>query len=594
MKKIIRLLILFSIMIVLLCLPPFTLTASAAYEDNYLNGVYGKPIYDYISENPDGTLTLCSANQEIDGSTLACNIEVSKYDRDFSLLSTKYLERELPYFGGVFFGEKYNFIAFGEYNGKEERNKEVIRIVKYDKEFNRLDSASIYSGEFNVQMPFDTGCPRFAEDGSTLILYTSKIMFLSEDGKRHQRNLLVKLNTETMNVSGFSEYPWVSHSFNQFVLFDNGSPVYLDHGDGYPRAVVLNKVQKSSTIPVELYSIPGESGYNETGVCVGGFEMSDSSYLVSLNSLDFTEGVEDWDQIYEKLRDEKCRDVLLCALPRNSTDSSDVRTITIAKYTGTGTEIEASMPYLVKLNDDRFAILWQEVMNLTDTEGTMYVIVDGEGNVIQPKKLLPNTLISRCVPVLDFEGNLIWFDDHDDDFGWNAMTYVPLDTGDDARDFYRVNLDTGNVEVYTNKALTASPISSMVTVNGSVISFEAYNIKGSNYFKLRDLAYVLNSTNKQFSVEWDSRWNRVLVTSGAPYTYVGGELAKKSRSEKTPIPAAGYLMVDNEEKEMAVYNIDGNNYFRLRDIGKVLDFGVDWDSAENTIIIETSKSYKPE
>jgi uncharacterized repeat protein (TIGR01451 family) len=39
------------------------------------------------------------------------------------------------------------------------------------------------------------------------------------------------------------------------------------------------------------------------------------------------------------------------------------------------------------------------------------------------------------------------------------------------------------------------------------------------------------------------------------------------------------------------YNIEGNNYFRLRDIGEALDFGVTWDSAKNTVVIDTSKGY---
>ena len=40
--------------------------------------------------------------------------------------------------------------------------------------------------------------------------------------------------------------------------------------------------------------------------------------------------------------------------------------------------------------------------------------------------------------------------------------------------------------------------------------------------------------------------------------------------------------------------ISGNNYFKLRDIGQMFDFGVDWDSARNTIVIDTGKGYTPE
>jgi hypothetical protein len=33
------------------------------------------------------------------------------------------------------------------------------------------------------------------------------------------------------------------------------------------------------------------------------------------------------------------------------------------------------------------------------------------------------------------------------------------------------------------------------------------------------------------------------------------------------------------------------NYFKLRDVGRVFDFGVAWDGAQNTIAIDTSESY---
>ena len=50
----------------------------------------------------------------------------------------------------------------------------------------------------------------------------------------------------------------------------------------------------------------------------------------------------------------------------------------------------------------------------------------------------------------------------------------------------------------------AIPTTSKILVNGKSVTFDAYNINGSNYFKLRDLAYVLNGTQKQFEVTYDA------------------------------------------------------------------------------------------
>ena len=72
-------------------------------------------------------------------------------------------------------------------------------------------------------------------------------------------------------------------------------------------------------------------------------------------------------------------------------------------------------------------------------------------------------------------------------------------------------------------APTATPTSSTVLVDGQAISFDAYNIEGNNYFKLRDLAYVLSGTDKQFEVSWDSKENTIWLTSGSPIPSQGAK-----------------------------------------------------------------------
>jgi hypothetical protein len=149
--------------------------------------------------------------------------------------------------------------------------------------------------------------------------------------------------------------------------------------------------------------------------------------------------------------------------------------------------------------------------------------------------------------------------------------------------------------------LIARPTASTVLVNGEQIAFDAYNISGNNYFKLRDLAYVLSGTEKQFDVGWDGENNRITLTGGKPYTAVGGEMASKGEGEKTPTPTTSDISFKFADYDGPVpnfgftaYNIGGNNYFKLRDIAFAFNFGVDWDGARNTIIIDTSKGYTPE
>ena len=140
-------------------------------------------------------------------------------------------------------------------------------------------------------------------------------------------------------------------------------------------------------------------------------------------------------------------------------------------------------------------------------------------------------------------------------------------------------------------ALVAKPTASDVLVNGEVIAFDAYNINNSNYFKLRDLAYALNGTEKQFEVLWNSADNTITLISGSPYTTVGGEMVGKGSGDKAITPTRSKIYLDKNEITLTAYNIEGNNYFKLRDIGEALDFSVEWDSKGNNIIINTSKEY---
>jgi hypothetical protein len=131
-----------------------------------------------------------------------------------------------------------------------------------------------------------------------------------------------------------------------------------------------------------------------------------------------------------------------------------------------------------------------------------------------------------------------------------------------------------------------------VFVNGEEQSFEAYNIDGSNYFKLRDLAFVLNGTNKQFEVGFDSVTNAIALTSNTPYTAAGGEMALGNGQAKQALPAASQIYLDGNELSLTAYNIDGNNFFKLVDLMEALNIGVTFDRTTGNIGINTELSFE--
>ena len=125
-------------------------------------------------------------------------------------------------------------------------------------------------------------------------------------------------------------------------------------------------------------------------------------------------------------------------------------------------------------------------------------------------------------------------------------------------------------------------------VDGEDKSGDIYNISGKNYFKLRDLAMLLNGTAAQFSVDFDPENKVVYVTPGEAYTPVGGELATGEDRSASCAESKWTLRIGGGNVGIAAYNMGGNNYFQLRQLGEVLGFGVDYDEAARTMLV-TSK-----
>lgn len=138
----------------------------------------------------------------------------------------------------------------------------------------------------------------------------------------------------------------------------------------------------------------------------------------------------------------------------------------------------------------------------------------------------------------------------------------------------------------------ARPSSAKVTVDGQQIAFEAYNMYGNNYFKLRDIAKVLNGTSKQFEVGWDPEVKAIELQRNVPYTADGSEMQiSGDLSKRTANPTQATIYIDGVEVALTAYNIGGYNYFMLRDLARGIDFNVTWDNDNKTIGIDTSSGY---
>ena len=132
-----------------------------------------------------------------------------------------------------------------------------------------------------------------------------------------------------------------------------------------------------------------------------------------------------------------------------------------------------------------------------------------------------------------------------------------------------------------------------LTVDGNPVVCDIYNIDGNNYFKLRDLAYLLNGTGSQFSVGYDDATRTVTVSTGAAYAPNGSELVIDADLSSTAQPSTQTLLINGQPRsDLNAYNIGGNNFFKLRDLGSALNFDVDYNEITRTMIV-TSRTAQP-
>lgn len=144
----------------------------------------------------------------------------------------------------------------------------------------------------------------------------------------------------------------------------------------------------------------------------------------------------------------------------------------------------------------------------------------------------------------------------------------------------------------TGAPVQAAVSTHKVQVDGKPITIAAYSIGGNNFFMLRDVASILNRTEAQFQVAYDPATQAISLTTGQSYTAVGGELTVGGTLSQLGTPTPSAIYIDGVQASFTAFNIGGNNYFKLRDLGKALGFQVTWDDSTNTVGILSDQPYQ--
>lgn len=132
-----------------------------------------------------------------------------------------------------------------------------------------------------------------------------------------------------------------------------------------------------------------------------------------------------------------------------------------------------------------------------------------------------------------------------------------------------------------------------VEVLGVPLALSAYTVYdengyATNYVRLRDVAWAMQYTARRFNVGYDGS---TVITTGEAYETVGGELTYPAALGTVQVYTA-VLTVDGMGVQKEALFItqpgqtDGSFYYKLRDLGEAIGFGVGW-SADRGVYLET-------
>lgn len=73
-----------------------------------------------------------------------------------------------------------------------------------------------------------------------------------------------------------------------------------------------------------------------------------------------------------------------------------------------------------------------------------------------------------------------------------------------------------------------------------------------------------------------------------------GPAAQAAEAVLTAAPSSQTFYVDGQRVQFEAYEIHGNNFVKLRDIGRAVDFAVDYDGSTNSVHINSALPYQEE
>lgn len=386
---------------------------------------WAEPVKCHTVSNGDGTVTVLYSVW--DGAALSLHIDTISSSGQ-KINSKKVAVPGVSWGGTLYRGpDGYNYIVTGN------SSDAAFYISKYSADWRLIGTAAIGKQESYTSLAFNAGNSDMTMVGDYLVVHAARGRM---DG--HQSNTTFYINKNTMTPAYITPeigFDHVSHSFNQFIRSSGNQIMMVDHGDAYPRKVVLQTYAFGSTAfgleykerkSLTLIDIEGPLGANYTGVTVDGFELGTYNHVLAGTSVPkgatMSGGVfspyEDGNNIYVVLIDKGLQ-------------SSTIKWLT--SYDN----VEIKNLESVKINDNCFLLLYG-TEDQSGNQKTSFMKIDSNGTVLQsgsiPKRFY-------CTSEAAVSGDLvIWCHYVESNAGkFLVMNQWNIRTGK----FYVYNIDTG-------------------------------------------------------------------------------------------------------------------------------------------------------
>ena len=375
------------------------------------------------------------------------DIRIEYYDSSFRVRKKKTISRDLPLWGGFYKGSDSYYICTGKLNPDEKDDEEIIRVVRYDMNWNRLGAASITGNPkelwaSEVRMPF-AGTLEMTEYKGKLFLTTGHEAYVDPQyGQGHQGYLLMMVDIASMKGKIIDADCW--HSFAQYIDNDGSGLFIYEQSEG-SRCTTLKRFDMDKLISgieggnfdywsmggLEEYEAVFEYGGSRTSAwaipclaTVDGLALSDDYALGIGRSIDQTKYDESWDLPYN---------IYLTVTPKNAVSQKKTTVKWLTSYTENN---NLTGVYLTKINGNRFLVTWvisndpYYDMKADDDNDPLsayelhYLFVDGNGNKLGSEKTV-HASFSECRPVINRN---------------KAVFYA---SGGSSVDFYSIDVNNG-------------------------------------------------------------------------------------------------------------------------------------------------------